>query len=380
MEQIRIFISGTQDDMTSERDAVEQAVNSTILATGIRAETTLSQPKPPQAWIEEQIDKCNVYVGIYSHRYGWIIPKENISATEFEYKLARKLGKPILIWIRNVREEEKGRIDFDRQKQFLNRVSNFSTGYLRQTFDNPSDLIKWVSAALSETFAEIIRRGTESNTSNDHESIDRDANSNHYIRIPLVESGLANEDLSIYKSPPFGDYEWFGVPFHIQNARISMADTFDSQSKLLNSFNPIFGVQAVHFLINAGDGRKKHSREIGWINFVFEQDEHPQSRCLIALGKNIREWAIGNWVSVSETKRVADPLVQTVEDENSRQVWKGETHHGQVAVIDMLTVRIDSSKHSKRFLGIEFVRSIPRNTVALDYFISGITIEVGALK
>src|SRR3972149_6756314 len=123
MEKLKIFISGTQDDMKPERDAVDRAVNSTTLSTGIRAETTVSQPQPPRAWIEQQIHECNIYIGVYSHRYGWVIPGEDVSATEFEFNLARKLGKPILVWIRMLRDEENSKPNLDRQEQFLNRVS-----------------------------------------------------------------------------------------------------------------------------------------------------------------------------------------------------------------------------------------------------------------
>lgn len=58
-----------------------------------------------------------------------------------------------------------------------------------------------------------------------------------FVRIPLMDVGLANADLGVYKNPPFGDCVWFGVPFRVQNVRLSMADIFDSQSKLL-SFCP----------------------------------------------------------------------------------------------------------------------------------------------
>jgi WD40 repeat protein len=164
MEKLKIFISGTQDDMQPERDAVDRAVSSTTLSTGIRAETAVSQLKPPRAWIEQQIRECNIYIGVYSHRYGWVIPDENVSATEFEFNLARKLQKPILVWIRNLQEGEKTKPDFDRQEQFLDRVSDFSVGHLRQVFDKPNDLEKWVAAALGEMFTEIIRRGTAPGT------------------------------------------------------------------------------------------------------------------------------------------------------------------------------------------------------------------------
>jgi tetratricopeptide (TPR) repeat protein len=165
MEKLRVFISGTQDDMKPERDAVDRAVNSTELATGLRAETAVSQLRSPRAWIEQNIRECSIYAGVYSHRYGWVIPGENISATEFEFNLARLLQKPILIWIRDVRDDEQNLTDFDKQTQFLKRVSDFSEGYLRQTFDSPSDLEKLVTVALREAFIEIIRRSTGSATS-----------------------------------------------------------------------------------------------------------------------------------------------------------------------------------------------------------------------
>lgn len=45
MGKLKIFISGTQDDMKPERDAVDRAVNSTTLSTGIRAETTAGRAR-----------------------------------------------------------------------------------------------------------------------------------------------------------------------------------------------------------------------------------------------------------------------------------------------------------------------------------------------
>lgn len=158
MEKLKIFISGTQDDMLPERDAVDRAVEATKLSTGVRAETTASQPQPPRAWIEQQIHECDIYIGVYSHRYGWVIPDENVSATEFEFNLASKLGKPVLVWIRKLQEEENAKLNFDRQKQFLNRVSDFSTGYLRQEFDNPAELQKKVTDGLGELFTELIHK------------------------------------------------------------------------------------------------------------------------------------------------------------------------------------------------------------------------------
>lgn len=153
--------------MLAERECVDRAVAQTEIATGIRAETEISLPQSPREWIKEQVEKCNVYIGIYSHRYGWVIPEENVSATEFEFNFARQLKKPILVWIRKLREGEKVLPDFERQKQFLSRVSDFSEGYLRQEFDELNNLELWVTTALQKTFVEIISRVTSGHSSSE---------------------------------------------------------------------------------------------------------------------------------------------------------------------------------------------------------------------
>lgn len=162
MEALRVFISGTIDDMQAERDAVSRAIEAVALATGIRAEKVLSQIQSPRDWILEQIRACNIYLGIYSHRYGWMIPEEKISVTEFEFDMACQLRKPILVWIRKARNEEVKLPDFENQRKFLGRVSNFSVGYLRQEFEEPSDLEKSIADALRETLIGIIRKETAS--------------------------------------------------------------------------------------------------------------------------------------------------------------------------------------------------------------------------
>jgi HEAT repeat protein len=160
MNVLKVFISGTQLDMQPERDAASSAVDRIALAVGIRAETALSQPHSPLAWITDQLQTCDIYVGIYSHRYGWILPQLNLSATEFEFNLAHQLGKPILIWIRELKDFERDLPNFDRQQHFLERVSDFSNGYLRQEFREVADLDRWVSQALRETIINLVKGRT----------------------------------------------------------------------------------------------------------------------------------------------------------------------------------------------------------------------------
>ncbi len=158
-----------------------------------------------------------------------------------------------------------------------------------------------------------------------------------------------------------------------------MTNTYGLESIHLNLIKPISGVHTVQFLINAGDGRARYrDREIGSINFIFEVDDIPHQPYPVILGQNVREWAVGNFVTDDAGK--PELLVDTVKDPNSREFWRGETRDGQVAVMDMLAVRVEAAKRTKKLIAIEFTRSIPRNTIGLDYFISGITLEVGMAR
>ncbi|HEX8115832.1 MAG TPA: HEAT repeat domain-containing protein, partial [Pyrinomonadaceae bacterium] len=144
--------------MRAEREAVGRAVEAVSLAESVRAEQTLSQSRTPKEWIVGEVQSCDIYLGVYSHRYGWVIPEENVSATEFEFDLAARLGKPVLVWARRPRKEERALPDFGRQQQFLARVFNFTEGYVRQEFERTEELERWVADALRQTFVELIRR------------------------------------------------------------------------------------------------------------------------------------------------------------------------------------------------------------------------------
>jgi HEAT repeat protein len=157
MELLRVFVSGTQTDLLREREVASRAIASVGLMQDIRCETTLSQSESPIDWIRSEITDCDIYVGIYSHRYGWVVPGLGISATEFEFNLANELGKPILVWIRTVRESEKALQDFEMQERFLRRVSDFSSGYLRQEFDNSVELEALIAPALRDNIIRLFR-------------------------------------------------------------------------------------------------------------------------------------------------------------------------------------------------------------------------------
>jgi hypothetical protein len=68
------------------------------------------------------------------------------------------------------------------------------------------------------------------------------------------------------------------------------------------------------------------------------------------LGRNIREWAIGN-----------DPggLVSEVADSACQLAWRGSNCEGRYAVIDRLEILVLAPNQDKELESIVFIRDIP---------------------
>ena len=131
---LRIFISSTTNDLGAERDAVEQAIAGLNLEA-IRSETVGSQSISPREACRIMAQECDVYLGILGGRYGFTL-KEGGSVTEFEFNTARQAGKPILLYRKEVPEEELEAA----QRAFIERIGDFDTGYyhLLVTIVNPT--------------------------------------------------------------------------------------------------------------------------------------------------------------------------------------------------------------------------------------------------
>lgn len=192
--------------------------------------------------------------------------------------------------------------------------------------------------------------------------------------IPLNETSLANYDLSIYASPPFGPKKFNGVSFEMRNVRISMDH---ARSKMLTLPQPVQNVRKIHVLLNAGNARRSNGAlTIGTVRTHHRDDITPPFAKSLVLGETVREWAIGNYVRKSATDPSPDTLVDATTDPDTHEIWRGTTQHGQVAVIDMITIEVPEAKRSNFLQGIEFTFEQLAAEREIDYFISGITLEI----
>ncbi|UCC65657.1 MAG: DUF4062 domain-containing protein, partial [Anaerolineae bacterium] len=100
--------------------------------------------------------QCDIYLGIYGTRYGWVPPGDRVSVTEMEFQEARKQGKDILVYVKDVPEREEAQVEF------LRRVEDFDEGYFRRPyFTTPEQLAEWVKEDIAKLVSRRYRAGEE---------------------------------------------------------------------------------------------------------------------------------------------------------------------------------------------------------------------------
>jgi hypothetical protein len=165
MKALKIFISSTREDLKRYRPGIIDKIKQMDLE-GLAMEFFGASPREATEVCFEKIDDCDVFVGIYGFRYGYIPGGEGKSITEQEYDYARKRGKPCLCYFANdsllsesppeddenklstcgETEEQQGKLS-----AFKNRIDK---ELVRWVFDSPGNLIERVAEDI-----EIISRG-----------------------------------------------------------------------------------------------------------------------------------------------------------------------------------------------------------------------------
>lgn len=155
MDRLKIFISSTMTDLQAERQAVEQAI-AELRLEAVRAETLGSQPMSSRQTCLEMARQCDIYLGIYGARYGWVPPGDQVSVTEMELQEARKRGKDILVYVKDVPQQEEA------QEDFLRQVEDFDKGLFRRPyFTTPKQLAEWVKEDIAKLVSRRYREGEE---------------------------------------------------------------------------------------------------------------------------------------------------------------------------------------------------------------------------
>ena len=97
---MKIFLSSTYLDLIEHRKAVVNALRTMGEEVDHMEIFGAHDEEPTKASLDE-LDKCDVLVGIYAYRYGTVPKGSKVSVTEQEYLYAMSKKMPILVFVVN---------------------------------------------------------------------------------------------------------------------------------------------------------------------------------------------------------------------------------------------------------------------------------------
>ncbi|MBF0536592.1 MAG: DUF4062 domain-containing protein [Nitrospirae bacterium] len=157
-EDVKVYISSTYEDLKDYRDAVMKALRK-IEAQHVNMEDYYAKDDRPVDVCLADVAKCDIYVGIFARRYGFIPDDYTQSITELEYRKAVELNKPTFNFLL------KDEVDWpnqycaiDNDKRWLNKLKDELKGKKTVAwFTGCHDLAQEVMAAVAGHQKKIIR-------------------------------------------------------------------------------------------------------------------------------------------------------------------------------------------------------------------------------
>jgi predicted ATPase len=129
-QRVRVFVSSTLQELAAERRAVRDAVTSLRLVP-VMFEMG-AQPYPPRPVYRAYLEQSQVFVGIYWQSYGSVVPGEEVSGLEDEYRLSA--GLPRLIYVKSPAPDREPRL-----AEMLARIRD-EGDVSYQRFSDPAEL------------------------------------------------------------------------------------------------------------------------------------------------------------------------------------------------------------------------------------------------
>lgn len=134
----RVFISSVMQEFKDDRHAIKHALERIGFEVWL-AETEPTMGATPRHVCMEYARTCDVFVGILGKQYGYVIPQEDISPTELEFREARSATQSkMLIYVRDCEPEP-------RQALFIQEMTDFNSGFFRRPrFQSSEELVSFV--------------------------------------------------------------------------------------------------------------------------------------------------------------------------------------------------------------------------------------------
>jgi len=160
MSLIKVMVSSTIRDLYGERDAVKRALSSINLVNFIGADPFNDESIASSSHFAtlDMAKQCDLYILILGNRFGMELTNGK-SATEIEFDSAfRDDPTKILVFKKDSNDEIE-----DKQKLFIDRVSDYYHGYWRTTFEYTHQLQELVINSFNSWLKNRASIGTELN-------------------------------------------------------------------------------------------------------------------------------------------------------------------------------------------------------------------------
>jgi ATP-dependent DNA helicase RecG len=152
MKKYKVFVSGVQKELKNERRAVKDFILGNPLLreyfTVFLFEDIPAKSRPAQNAYIDEVRKCDIYLGIFGDEYGKT-RKDNISATEKEFREARQRNRTILIYVKN----EKSMKRHKRMSNLIKEAADPSIGYIYKEFNT----IQEFNNGIHESLVDFLR-------------------------------------------------------------------------------------------------------------------------------------------------------------------------------------------------------------------------------
>ncbi len=145
----RVYVSSSYLDLVEHRNAVLRALGARGFDVCAMEHYGAADERPVEFCLAD-VRSCDLYIGVFAHRYGYVPADGSLSVTELEYREARKSGLATLIFLVDPQAEwPAGFREFGPgTSQLLRLRSELETDRLVAYFTTPEDLARKVGESV----------------------------------------------------------------------------------------------------------------------------------------------------------------------------------------------------------------------------------------
>jgi tetratricopeptide (TPR) repeat protein len=146
---MKVFISSTFVDLEPYRRVAIEVVNRQNCQP-LAMEHFGARPAEPTAVCEEEVRACDILVGIYAHRFGFVPDGQEKSITQQEYELAMALGKDCLCFlVQKGFDWNPDFVQFDKKAQLESFLAQVKKQHAVDFFSTPQDFGNKLTTSLT---------------------------------------------------------------------------------------------------------------------------------------------------------------------------------------------------------------------------------------